>query len=448
MSEVILGDCLTEIPKLASESVDLMATDPPYGISFMGNDWDKAVPSVEVWRECFRVMKHGSFAFVMSLPRLDVLSQMSMRLQEGGFRVDFTPLFWAFASGFPKATNISKAVDKKLGIERGREELGHRSSHEWRNKEGRTDLLETIPDGRPVSPEAKALNGSYAGFQPKPAVEVIIVAMKPLSEKTYIKQALKNGKGVTWLDEGRLPFENDNLSRPLNKVKCSSIYGEYEHRGNPNNPSDTLKGRFPANLIVSEDVLNDGQNHDSGYMDSIASTTERRIYGIYADSQEERRVQAVGDSGSFSRFFSLDAWWDKKLQELPAEVRKAFPFLIEPKASKEERNEGLDGMPAKVANPNYGKGGFSRPTDEPERQIAPAKNHHPTVKPLAIMSYLITLGSRRGDTVLDPFAGSGTTVMAAKMLGRKGIGLEINPDYARIAEARVQSIATMEAWIT
>ena len=446
MSKVILGDCLTEIPKLASESVDLTLTDPPYGISFMGKDWDKAVPPVGVWKECLRVLKPGAFAFVMSLPRLDVLSQMAVRLQEAGFRVDFTPLFWAFASGFPKAANISKAVDKKLGIERGREELGHRSSHEWRNKEGRTDLLETIPDGRPVSPEAKALDGSYAGFQPKPALEVIIVAMKPLLEKTYVEQALENGKGVTWLDDGRLPFENDNLSRPFNKVKDSGIYGEYDHRGNPDNPSDTLKGRFPANLLVSDDALNDGQNHISGHLEGkYQSLGDGLIYGV-SNNKTFRAYDA--NEGSFSRYFSLDAWWDNKVKELPESVRKTFPFLIEPKASKEERNEGLDGMPAKVANPNYGKGGFSRPKDEPERQIAPAKNHHPTVKPLAIMSYLITLGSGRGDIVLDPFAGSGTTVMAAKMLGRKGIGIEINSDYARIAKARVQSITTMEMWIT
>jgi site-specific DNA-methyltransferase (adenine-specific) len=108
---LILGDCLTELPKLELESIDLIATDPPYGISFMGKDWDKAVPSVEVWKECLRVLKPGAFAFVMSLPRLDVLSQMAVRLSEAGFRVDFTPIFWAFASGFPKATNISKKLD-------------------------------------------------------------------------------------------------------------------------------------------------------------------------------------------------------------------------------------------------------------------------------------------------------------------------------------------------
>src|SRR5208337_4276261 len=253
-SILMLGDCLTELPKLGAESVDLIATDPPYGISFMGKDWDKAVPSVEVWKECLRVLKPGAFAFVMSLPRLDVLSQMAVRLQEAGFRVDFTPLYWVFASGFPKATNISKAVTKKfpkdkvleiklwlaeqvaksgktkadidkecgfsacdyLKTEAG-EDAGGRATwhlilpygHKWfKMKEviGFDSTYDSIvheladvsatreapKDSKGIygqysgtvsefnlTNQAKALDGSYAGFQPKPAVEVIIVAMKP-----------------------------------------------------------------------------------------------------------------------------------------------------------------------------------------------------------------------------------------------------------------------------
>jgi DNA adenine methylase len=111
-----LGNCVKVLSTLDDASVDLLVTDPPYGISFMGKSWDQAVPSVEVWKQCLRVLKPGSFAFVMSLPRLDALSQMAIRLQEAGFRVDFTPIFWVYATGFPKAANISKAVDKRLGI--------------------------------------------------------------------------------------------------------------------------------------------------------------------------------------------------------------------------------------------------------------------------------------------------------------------------------------------
>jgi site-specific DNA-methyltransferase (adenine-specific) len=157
------------------------------------------------------------------------------------------------------------------------------------------------------------------------------------------------------------------------------------------------------------------------------------------------------DEGSFSRYFSLDAWWNERIKELPESIRKTFPFLIEPKASKEERNEGLEGLDKKTLYGEYSarsEMGWTN-ADSPNRKNHDNKrtNFHPTVKPLAIMSYLITLGSRRGDTVLDPFAGSGTTIMAAKMLGRKGIGIEINPEYAKIAEARIRNISTIEGWI-
>ena len=171
-------------------SVDSVVTDPPYGYSFMGKDWDKALPSIDIWKESVRVLKPGGFAFIMSAPRSDVHSRMCLMLEEAGFRIDFTPIAWTYATGFPKAMNIGKAVDKRLGVERevvGKEkiDIGMQSG--------------TMHSGRPTnvverdktvstSDKAKQLDGSYGGFQPKPAWENIIVCMKPISEKTYIDQ--------------------------------------------------------------------------------------------------------------------------------------------------------------------------------------------------------------------------------------------------------------------
>src|SRR5207302_1574406 len=99
--------------------------DPPYGYSFMGKDWDKAVPPTEVWKECLRVLKPGAFAFIMSAPRLDVLSQMSLRIEQAGFEIGFTPIFWTYATGFPKAMNVGKAVDERSGlVSSGRDKKG------------------------------------------------------------------------------------------------------------------------------------------------------------------------------------------------------------------------------------------------------------------------------------------------------------------------------------
>ena len=204
--QIYNADCLNVLKELSTQSIDLLVTDPPYGIGFMGKSWDKALPDKQIWQECFRVLKDGAFAFVMSIPRADCLSRMIIGLEDAGFNVGFSPIFWAYASGFPKAQNIGKAVDKRFGVKGevvGKYQFpnGHqRTVPRGANKNTATPAMEGTPKQRditsPITPQAKALDGSYSGCQLKPAVEVIIVAMKPLSEKTYVDQALKNRKGI------------------------------------------------------------------------------------------------------------------------------------------------------------------------------------------------------------------------------------------------------------
>lgn len=219
------GDCLSVMKELPSDSVDLLLTDPPYGYSFLGKDWDKAVPKTEIWAECRRLLKPGSFSFIMSAPRLDCLSRMALNLSEAGFEIGFTPIYWAYHSGFPKALDISKVIDKRLGLKREAVEISgrHRSALCWgRNYEGgRREIDFTLP----ASEDAKRLSGAYAGFQPKPSVEVVIVAMKPLSENSHTDQALKNGKGITWLKDCSIPSEDGCQRFPSNLLACDKIFG-------------------------------------------------------------------------------------------------------------------------------------------------------------------------------------------------------------------------------
>ena len=132
--------------------------------------------------------------------------------------------------------------------------------------------------------------------------------------------------------------------------------------------------------------------------------------------------ETIGDQGSFSRYFDLDAWFEKKLKQLPKEVQKVFPFLIVPKASKAEKNAGAEQLEFIV------KGKTRR------------GNIHPTVKAIQLGCYLITLGSRGGDTIIDPFCGSGSFLIAAKMMGRNYVGIDINENFCRIAEARLKIV--------
>jgi site-specific DNA-methyltransferase (adenine-specific) len=450
-NQIIGGDCLEVMRGLSEDSIDFICTDPPYGYSFMGKEWDKAVPSVAIWRECLRVLKPGAFMCVMSAPRSDVQCAMISRLQEAGFRLDFTPIYWTYASGFPKAGNIGKLVDKRLGVESeivgyskaGATAMGQNSG--WNDHNNTT----TPAIRKATSPQAKALDGSYAGFQPKPAVEVVIVAMKPLSEKTYVDQALNNGKGISWLDEGRIPADTPLTYGGMSAASVDGVY-----RDDNWVPKDiekkTVAGRFPANLLVSDDVLNDGVERKSPAPYVQQTKVRGDVYELGSLNNKHGKVSTHhGDSGSYSRYFDLDKW------------ASTLPWLICPKASKSEKNKGLEHMPDKhvtVAQGNrnpvcmtcggsrHSDGGTGgRPTqcdcETPnwkEPQNIAAKNGHPTVKPLKLMSYLITLFSRPGDVILDPFVGSGTTCLAAQKLDRTSIGIEREAEYAVIAEARLE----------
>lgn len=432
----------------------------------MGKDWDKAVPPVSVWKDCLRVLKDGAFAFVMSIPRLDCWGEMARRLQEAGFEVGFTPIFWTYASGFPKSTNISKAIDKRLGVRRKIVGI----SEEYRRKKG-AEIRRGIDNtskcyqrgGRtiteagyrnpksgmyitaPATEEAKELDGSYAGFQPKPAIEVIIVAMKPLSKKTFVDQALANRKGIVWLDDCRIPYKKLDLEKTRR-----FFMSERKHIGEDwKTPRDTVfemgmdenasvfnrRGRFPANLLVSDKILDDGKIRKASPV-GFSGVGWKHSGNVKEEMTELEWQNAYCDSGGFSRYFSLDAWWTERVKELPEAAQRTFPFLIVPKASKREKDRGLeefDEIPT-----TYGSGGGGMPSSNINPEKTKLRNIHPTVKPVALMSYLITLGSHPGNFVLDPYVGTATTVIAARLMRRDAIGFEINKEYYEIAKARLQ----------
>ncbi len=462
MNKIINGDSLKVLKKLEDDSVDMICTDPPYGYSFMGKNWDKAVPSVKLWKECVRVLKPGGFCFVMSAPRADVQGEMIKRLDKSGFRTDFTPIYWTYASGFPKAANIGKMVDKKFGAER--KVLGARVSADGRcrtNEPSGGKSRDGIHEGgiqertemvtEPATDEAKELDGSFGGYQPKPAVEVILVCMKPITEKTYVDQALNNGKGVTWLNDVRIPtdesldggaYAKNPTPREGKDMWTSSRKGDTKcfERGGAGDYQQP-EGRFPSNLIVQDDMLNDGLTRPKGKHTDSGSASG----GIWSESTGKPAGRTYGDEGSYSRFFDLDRWWESRVTELPKSVQATFPFMIVPKASKAEKNEGCDKFEARLPDTNDFKNlpaarsnSINTSSGKP-RKVLPSKNFHPTVKPIELMSYLVTLGSRKDDLVVDPFVGSGTTCIAAKLLGRNYVGVEKDEDYAMIATERVKS---------
>jgi len=432
--QLYLGDCKEVLKGIEDNSIDLILTDPPYGYSFMGKDWDKVVIPSSTWKECLRVLKPGAFAFIMSAPRQDVLGRMIYNLQEAGFETGFTSIYWAYASGFPKAINISKAIDKRKGLKgkevgkakghTGEKVNNHLGVHDDDNYEWKGEYSITEPE----SEEAKQLKGSFGGFQPKPAVEIIIVVMKSLSEKGYIDQALKNNKGITNLDDCRIPTSDKVIA---NFNDFSEIHGNQFGSGKKiTTISQTEKNsRFPANLLVSDDILNDGKERTSNKSKDDKSASG----GIWQKSTGKPAGQTYNDSGSFSRYFDLDAW---AKENNISEDYNTFPFLICPKASKSEKNKGCENLEEKDCQPAGLVGAINKGTEKPREKRS---NFHPTVKPIKLMSYLITLGSKKGDIILDPFMGSGTTGVACKLLNRRFIGIELSEDYLKIAQERIKN---------
>jgi site-specific DNA-methyltransferase (adenine-specific) len=205
------------------------------------------------------------------------------------------------------------------------------------------------------------------------------MARKPLAEKTVAENVLKHGTGGINIDESRVGTEEIKHNQDHKSLQKFKEQDGRKHK-EVENPEPTYNtGRFPANLI-----------HDN--------------------SEEVRECfpETGNDSGNASRFFKS--------------------IIYQAKASKSERNKGCEEIDAQI-RVRQGLAG--------EKKDTVSSNFHPTVKPIALMEYLVNMASREGATVLDPFMGSGPTGAACKNLKRNFIGIELDPEYFKIAEARI-----------
>ena len=414
------GDCLEVLRTLPDCIVDAVVTDPPYGLSFMGRKWDYDVPSVDVWSECLRVLKPGGHLLAFAGTRTQ--HRMCCRIEDAGFEIR-DMIAWVYGSGFPKSLDVSKAIDKADGAER--EALGIDPVRFARLKNQLAGSVSTGEQwkhgGRDVTITAPATDAARQwqgwGTALKPALEPITVARKPL-DGTVAENVLEWGTGAINVDGCRVdtgepwkrstPYKDDIRGGSLHAAKRESIYEVGPQRG-----SDS--GRWPANLIHdgSEEVVEvfpevgGGKFAQSGYRVGGKSKHSVGINGT------KNAPDKYGDTGSAARFFYCS------------------------KASKSDRDEGLDGMPKDVVRvTNTGHTG-NPSAKNGERTFRPRANHHPTVKPTDLMRYLCRLVTPPGGVVLDPFAGSGSTGKAAVMEGFGFIGIEREAEYVEIARARI-----------
>lgn len=469
------GDCLDVLKELPDNSVDSIVTDPPYGLGFMGKQWDtfdntqfgikgnegendlkikknfNILPRyctdglydfTKQWAtECLRVLKHGGYLLSFSGTR--TYHKICMGIEDAGFEVR-DMIEWVYGSGFPKSLNVAKMIEGKLV-------LGSANTTAFKHLKGeRADIVngytkmefeqgnkpanynDTENGGSVIKPEftteeAKKWNGY--GTALKPAHEPIVMARKPLAEKTVAENVLKYGTGGINIDGSRVG-STEKLARPFNEAN-NQTFGKYETFGNPIEPI----GRFPANLIHdgSEEVLKEfekagisksqtGSNKGAGFQNEF-------VGGIAKGGIE---LQRYSDSGTSARFFKTCEFTEEDYA----------PFFYTAKASRGERNEGCDDLEDKPAGMAMKDDKFTREHmgNTPASERKPVKNNHPTVKPVKLMEYLIKLVTPKGGVVLDPFAGSGTTGLACIKEGMNYILIEKELEYIKIATARLAEL--------
>ena len=398
---IVTGDCLDALRAIPSESVDAVVTDPPYGLGkpppaadvlrawldgeayratgggFMGAAWDAFVPSPEVWREVCRVLKPGGHAVIFAGSR--TLDWMGMSVRLGGLEIRDT-LGWAYWSGFPKSMDVSKQLDAAAGAER--EVVG--IDEKWIRRVGMGAGGNTY-----TSKTFGSASGSNAGKITFPATDAARrwsgwgTALKPAIEPailarkpfqgTVAANVMKHGTGA------------------INVDGCRLVPGDLAWPG-------------PAEVEAH----------------STTGAGSRRLEFGYGRQPEKDYPGSV-------RYSAAGRW--------PANLYAC------PKASRAERERGCDGLPARsgadAVHREEGSAGMQSPRAGAGRKRDEVRNHHPTVKPIRLMRWLCRLVTPPGGLVFDPFAGSGSTGVAAVLEGFDFVGCELDPGHVAIAEARI-----------
>jgi len=421
--KLMLGDNIESLKKLPDNSIDSIVSDPPYALTsirkrygkegsappkfgtdgafqraakgFMGKEWDSEVPTVEFWREVYRVLKPGGH--VLSFGGTRTYHRMAVNIEDAGFEIR-DQIMWLYGSGFPKSHNIGKAIDATIKTGKSNPKAINKS--EMSKSDG--EVVNVMQPNNGILGDKKLITKNVGaslqteqaqqwegwGTSLKPANEPICVARKPLSEKSVAANVLKWGTGGINIDGCRIGTET--ISSGKSKVVAG---GQLNRKNTRIDIEETFsEGRFPANIILDEEA------------------------GRVLDQQ-----------------------------------LNASRFFYQAKVSKKERNMGLDAFDDKTSQLN--SGGIGRKTSVEKRldsngENAPTtKNSHPTVKPVNLMAYLCRLVTPPGGIVLDPFMGSGSTGIAARLEGFKFCGMEMDPEYFKIAETRINNFEEYRQFI-
>ena len=442
---IVQGDVLEVLRDLPDNMAHCVVTDPPYGLSehapnevadcltswlrgeayvpkrkksgFMGRAWDAWVPGPECWREVYRVLKPGGHALVFAGSRTSDLMGVALRL--AGFEIRDSIQWW-YGQGFPKSLDVSKAIDKAAGATRevvGTKSAGASSLERVRRVEQgyRENLTNcdtsNIPITAPATDAAKKWDGW--GTALKPAHEPIIVARKPL-EGTVAENVLAHGAGALNIDSCRISCVS-KTPFPEGHYGDRGIYGSNGERTADPNPS----GRWPANVVLTHtvDCTNIGTRRFRGSGSGARIGKTGQGYRPHALGAESRAVGTEMvchvDPDGLETVEDWECSPGCPVRALDDQSGAASRFLYVSKASRRDRNTCVDGSYREAV-----------------------ANTHPTVKPLDLMRWLVRLVAPADGLVLDPFAGSGSTGVAAALEQRDFIGIEGDAEHCAIAQRR------------
>lgn len=374
--KIINDDCLNGMKTFNDNHFHSSVTDPPYGLNFMGKNWDHGVPNKIYWQEVYRVLRPGGYLLAFGGTRM--FHRLMVEIEDAGFEIRDT-IMWVYGVGFPKGNNIGKS----------------------------TGLAE------------------YQGWNTnlKPAWEPIIVARKPV-EGTVAQNVIKYGTGGINIDGCRVEAEDlEELQQNWNRIQSksaeigvNSTTGGFKQIDLSNFKPD---GRYPANLIHdgSDEVLKHFPDAGGGYgKRGSFKNTNLADQGHEYKLKETGQTVGYGDSGSAARFFYCA------------------------KASIKDRNEGCEMFEPQVGPKQFNEGMENKLRSDGTviNEAIKHKNHHPTVKPTSLMRYLCKLVTPKDGIILDPFCGSGSTGKAAILEGFNFVGIEKEADYAAIAAKRCE----------
>ena len=436
---ILAGDCIEQMKTLPADSVDAIVTDPPYGLEFMGKDWDGFGTPLgfqtwtEQWaREALRVLKPGGHLLAFGGTRM--YHRLAAGIEDAGFEIRDT-LMWLYGSGFPKSLDVSKAIDKVNG------QTGRLFKFTgWMRTTGLT--------ARQINEATQTQMGShYLTHQTQPAIPTpeIWATLRPLCADVpawvdELVARIAAEREVTGVRDGNLlavaPGQNNDRSATELSITAPATEAakKWQGWGTALKPAvePIVLARKPLIGTVADNVLTHGTgalNIDASRIGTEQISVHNAPKGTFAGGDEGRGSDTAtyrSHTGRWPANILLDEAAAALLDE---QSGGASRFFYVAKAGRAERNFGLDGFNTEVAGTGALRDGG--------RESKPRANTHPTVKPVDLMRYLIRLVTPKGGTVLDPFLGSGTTAVAAIEEGVAWIGCEREDEYLDIIRARV-----------